>query len=375
MAKPNVVHIEGVLTITPSKITEPRQVRQVSANDPIGLDLFGQCLHVVLYYKKASQEDSGWLQAGWMKESLARALADQPMISGRLCRRLDIVDDDLDQQPPQHDQLEIVSNDSGVRLMEARIPTTLSEFLDSKTRQVAEAELVFWKDIDEQNPQFCPLFFVQVTNFECGGYSIGISCSLLLADLLFKEKCFLQKWAKIHNNITSQNNNAPKTPIFYLPNLKKDGFPVEGFFSSRPSKKNSGQTFIFKIGIAETSVAVDNTLALLCVEEAESKLSNKMASEFPLFLNHPNNAVQVEKCSKLHAATTLSPKPNLGITSEGLGWDDILGAEDVEFLAGNQPLHVSHWIGSISGGLVYCDHEGLFGGKIMVTIPKESTQI
>lgn len=160
MANSNAVHIEGVLTITPSKITEPRQVRQVSANDPIGLGLFGQCLHVVLYYK-SSQEDSGWLHAGWMKESLARALLDQPMISGRLRRRDIAGDDDLDQQI--HHELEIVSNDSGARLIEARIPITLSEFLDSKTRETAEAELVFWKDIDEQSPQFCPLFFVQVT--------------------------------------------------------------------------------------------------------------------------------------------------------------------------------------------------------------------
>lgn len=103
-----------------------------------------------------------------------------------------------------------------------------------------------------------------------------------------------------------------------------------------------------------------------------------MASEFPLFLNQPNNVVKVQKCSKLHETTALS----LGITSEG--WDD-LGAEDVEFLAGNQPLRVSHWIGSISGGLVLSipfsddgddhDHEGLRGGKIMVTIPIDKTQI
>lgn len=218
----------------------------------------------------------------------------------------------------------------------------------------------------------------QVTNFECGGYSIGISCSLLLADLLlFKENNFLQKWAKIHSNIMLvANNNVPKTPIFYLPNLKKDGRPVTGFNSSSPSK-NSGQTFIFKIG-AKSSVVDNTTLALLCVEEAERQLGNKMASEFPLLLNQPNNVVKVEKCSMLHEATTLNPKLiSLGITSEG--WDD-LGADDVEFLAGNQPLHVSHWIGSISGGLVlaipsFFDHEDLCGGKIMVTIPKENIQI
>lgn len=168
MAKSNVVHIEGVQTIPPSKVTEPRQVRRVLGsatsddNKVLSGGVFGQCLHVLLYYERASQEDSGWLHAGWMKESLSRALPDQPMISGRLRRRRDGVGLDDDQQQEHHVELEIVSNDSGVRLIEARISGTLSEFLDSKARQVAEAELVFWKDIDEQNPQFCPLFIVQV---------------------------------------------------------------------------------------------------------------------------------------------------------------------------------------------------------------------
>lgn len=217
-----------------------------------------------------------------------------------------------------------------------------------------------------------------MTNFECGGYSIGISCSLLLADLVFKGN-FLQKWAKIHNNIILSKNNVPQKPIFYLPDLKKDGRPVTG---SSPSK-NRGQTFIFNIAATESST-IDNTLALLCVEEAEGKLgSSKMASEFPFFMNESiGNVFKVEKCSKLQNETTgVNPKlSQLGITPEG--WDDI-GAEDVEFLDGNQPVHVSHWIGSVSGGLVWAIppflddgvHEGVTGGKILVTVPNVNAQV
>ncbi|KAK7850783.1 brassinosteroid-related acyltransferase 1 [Quercus suber] len=113
---------------------------------------------------------------------------------------------------------QIVSNDGGVRLIETQVAVTLSVFLELKEKEEAEAQLVFWNDIDEHDPQFSPLFYVQVTNFQYGGYSIGISCSILLADLMVKEK-FLTSWANIHNNILSSNNELKK-PFFYLPNLK-----------------------------------------------------------------------------------------------------------------------------------------------------------
>lgn len=120
----------------------------------------GGCLNILLYYNKASEEDSGWLHAGWIKESLGRALLEQPLFSGRLTRQTD------DDRVCDDKRLEIVSNDSGVRLVEARMPFTLSEFLDSKTRPEAEAELVYWRDVDGEDPKFCPLFYLQV-GFAC----------------------------------------------------------------------------------------------------------------------------------------------------------------------------------------------------------------
>jgi hypothetical protein len=56
----------------------------------------------------------------------------------------------------------MVSNDTGVRLVEAKITMTLQEFLGLEENEKAEAELVSWMDIDEQNPQFSPLLYVQV---------------------------------------------------------------------------------------------------------------------------------------------------------------------------------------------------------------------
>ena len=148
------VEIEAVQTVTPVKQTDPRQTRRVLATDPVGSGIFRRCLNIVVYYKVV-EEDSCWIVAGWFKESLGRVLADQPILGGRL---RGTSSEDIG-------ELEIVSNDSGVRLIEAKIPITLSQFLDHQSKEASEeseAQLVFWNDVDDQNPQFSPLFYLQV---------------------------------------------------------------------------------------------------------------------------------------------------------------------------------------------------------------------
>uniref|UniRef100_A0A2N9G387 Uncharacterized protein n=1 Tax=Fagus sylvatica TaxID=28930 RepID=A0A2N9G387_FAGSY len=60
------LNIEAVLTVTPSKMTDQqRWTRQVLATEPVGSGLFQSCLHVVHYFKNVTEEDSGWIFAGW----------------------------------------------------------------------------------------------------------------------------------------------------------------------------------------------------------------------------------------------------------------------------------------------------------------------
>lgn len=76
---------------------------------------------------------------------------DHPLLAGRVQKR-------------GITRLEIVSNDPGIRLLEAHYPTSLSEFLESNKNEHDddhEAQLVFWNEIDGQFPQFSPLFYVQ----------------------------------------------------------------------------------------------------------------------------------------------------------------------------------------------------------------------
>ncbi|XP_062073889.1 uncharacterized protein LOC133778082 [Humulus lupulus] len=383
---PSGLQIEALLSVSPSKFTEPRMVRRVSSSSSATeLDPLRGCLNLLLYYNQACEDDSGWLHAGWIKESLGRALLDQPLFCGRL-RLLQSTTTPTDHHDYEK-RLEIVSNDGGIRLIEARMPLTLSQFLDSKTKEEAETELVFWKDIDREYANFCPLFYLQVTNFECGGYSFGISCSLLLADLLFKEN-FLKRWAEIHNNMICSSNDvaSDKSPIFYLPAFKRDGSgssSVPNVFSTNSPSKKSGQTMIFNVKNSD-SEPPDNyyysSLALLCVEKAESKNcetnnnnnNNQMDLDyFSLFVTEPENNIKVEKCSKFGI---VKPKP-LSLESKNKitcsSWDEI-EAHKVEFRQGNPPRHVSNWIGSVSGQIVIAapfSENGISETKIIVTIP------
>ncbi|XWS49156.1 hypothetical protein CRYUN_Cryun13aG0139500 [Craigia yunnanensis] len=348
--------IEGIQSVTSMRITEPRQTRQVLAGELVGPGIFQRCLNMVQYYRKEKEEDSGWLVAGWIKESLGRALLEQPTICGRL------------RKGERNDgALEIVSNDCGIRLIEARIQMNLSEFLDLKQREEAEAQLVFWKDIDEQNPQFSPLFYVQVTNFQCGGYSIGISCSILLADLLLRTE-FLKTWANIHINIINKNNER-KLPLFYLPGFKNTTSSSPNIISST-SSKSSGKTMIFKINAESESLESEwcRKVALACLEEAENNLGSEMSVEFSLFVNESFEAIKVESCSK-HGI--LKPQLNINKEFTYAKWDD-LGANEVTFREGNKPVHVSYWFRSILGGIVIVIpslEKDAYRVNIIVTIP------
>ncbi|TYI15550.1 hypothetical protein ES332_A08G194000v1 [Gossypium tomentosum] len=349
--------IEAIQTVTPMRITEPRQTRQVLAGELVGPGIFQRCLNVVQYYMKEKEEDSGWLLAGWIKETLGRALHEQPMISGRL------------RKGERNDgELEIVSNDCGIRLIEARIQMNLSDFLDLKQREDAEAQLVFWKDIDEQNPQFSPLFYVQVTNFQCGGYSIGISCSILLADLLLMKE-FLKTWADIHNKVIINKNDEQKLPFFYLPGLKNTNGASLNIITSN-SSKNSAKTMIFQIHAETESPGSDwcRKMALACLEEAESNLGSVVGGEFSLFVNESFESIKVESCSK----QGMSKEAEMGILNRAK-WDD-LGANEVSFGDGNKPAHVSYWLRSTLGGLVIVipsPQEDKYTVNIIVTIPSK----
>ncbi|XP_009610046.1 10-deacetylbaccatin III 10-O-acetyltransferase-like [Nicotiana tomentosiformis] len=322
------LQIEAIQTVMPTKPTDPRLSRRVAIAENLGSGNLQRRFHIVLCYNKASEEDSGWLIAGWIKESLGKALVEKPLFAGRLKRKGE--NDDSE-------EFEIVSNDSGVRLVEATMPMDLAHFLDLiKEKKNAEAELVFWEDVNESNPQYSPLFYVQVTNFKCGRYSIGISCSLFLADP-YGMTSFLNRWSKIHNNVVS-SADMPKIPTFFLPNLRKTGCSPTLSLSSTTSKQIN-ETLIFKIPtkILNLRDNIHKNLAEKCVEEAEDKLGKKLASTFCLFVKETLEDVKVEIFSR----EGISPFGSItGLVSASL--DDLEG-ESIRFNEENKAVHFSCW--------------------------------
>lgn len=200
-----------------------------------------------------------------------------------------------------------------------------------------------------------------MTNFQCGGTAVGISCSVLLADLLFKEN-FLKKWANIHNLLLS-DKSLPVTPFYNFPHVEKKGSSLKSIFVSNPSKK-CGKTMIFNVTGGNVDSENDDALQF-CVEEAESKFG---VGKFFVKISNSCSGIKVENFRKEGLA-----KPKLSRIAEA-GWDDF-GAKEVEFREGNKPACVSCWVGLISGGLVMAmpssaAQEGASElVKVIVTVP------
>ncbi|XP_030471086.2 protein ECERIFERUM 26 [Syzygium oleosum] len=353
------VQYETIQSVTALKVTEPRLTQSILATDPAGTGIFQKCFNVILYYRARVEGETGWAFAGWIKESMGRALTEQPLLCGRLRRG----------EGGSGGELEIVSNDSGARIIEAKIGLTLDEFLGSGRRADGEAELVHWKDIDMQNPQFCPLFYIQVTNFLCGGYSIGISCSLLLADPISTIN-LIKRWATIHNDLNLiPGDNAPNKPIFYLSNIKRTGSPSTSLAPS-PSPKTV-QTLVFKADAIDAKAGgskLSEALALLCAEEAEKKLKHKMGSKFALLVKEESGNVKAESVEKSRAVQVKSEMAISEVTLESLG------LSGVAFRRGNEPALVSHWVASPDGFVMVApctDGDGVPGFNVFVTIPRE----
>ncbi|KAG5123254.1 hypothetical protein AAZX31_11G036700 [Glycine max] len=322
------LQIVTMMSVPPLKMTEPRAVRKVLVSEDNTRAIHG-CYQVVMYYENLKEKEHGWCLAGLIVESLARVLLDHPLLAGRLQRREDT-------------GFEIVANDSGIRLLEACYPTTLSHFLHLNEEQ---HHLVFWKEIDTQYPQFSPLFYVQVTNFECGGYSIGISCSLLLAEVFLVEN-FLGKWAEIHMNMSPQHEEI-QTPIFHHPRLKNpESLPPD--IISRTQRQNGVQSMVFTITTEDANFSMElwRELAMLCVKEAEQKLSTNLGSEFSLVVKESSEVAKVESCSMNEwSVEGMRVKHEMSASR----WEEF-GVYEVAFFEGNKPVQVSCWIDSVSDG-------------------------
>lgn len=335
----SMVQYEAFSSVVPLKPTFLRPSFRISTEKNLEPGILKRCFCMLLCYKKASSEDSGWIVAGWTKTSMGIALSERPTLAGRLRR----VEDG---------GLEIVSNDSGIRLVEAQIPMTLEDFIGLRNKEQVRKQLVYWKSINDQDTEFSPLMYIQVTNFKCGAYAMGISCSILLADP-FSMSSFLKRWGKIHMDLFNESQTQ-KLPLLYLPNFgTADSTPVYNPNYTTP-KETSEQTLIFKF----TNLTMDNEMqrivALSCIEKANRRLGNKVTSNFSLLVKDPSTGTfKIDTICVKDVISLESFKNFKGINSKDSSWADYINADDLSIAKGNKPSDCSSWISSpVEEGLV-----------------------
>ncbi|KAL1834761.1 hypothetical protein ACET3Z_004412 [Daucus carota] len=328
----SMVQYEAFSSVVPHKPTFPRPSFRISAEKDLEPGNLKRCFHMLLCYERTSSEDSGWIVAGWTKTSMAMALSDKPMLAGRL-------------RGVEDGGLEIVSNDSGIRLVEARIPITLSEFVKLRNKGEVRKQLVYWKSIDDQDSQFSPLMYIQVTNFKCGGYAIGISCSILLADP-FLMSSFLKKWSKIHMNLFSESQTQ-KLPLQYLPNFgKSDSTPVYDPNYATP-QATTEQTLIFKFANLTMDNEMQSIVAVSCIEKAHRRLGKEVTSDFSLLVKDPfNNVFKIVTIIVKDVISLESFENYTANHGEDCSWGDYVDAGGINIAKNNNPVDTVCWISS-----------------------------
>ncbi|XP_010919745.1 uncharacterized protein [Elaeis guineensis] len=370
MAAPNsnptpakLLHIDALQTVAPARMAKPGQSRRISVADPFRPEILQSYLQIILYYKKAREEESASVVAAWIKESLNVAVADEPLLAGRLWR-----DDEGD------GRWEIKFNDAGVRLVQASAEMTMAEFLGSKERDGREGQLAYWVDVDKENPRYSALFYIQVTEFQGDGYSIGISCSLLLADPLFLAR-FLKSWAQTHSQMLAQGQISTN-PLFHLGYFQRPGRPTHikstplDSISTNPAPTT---TMLFKVARARDQGSPSyNELAILCLMEATKRIEGKATSNFTLIVSDHAGDLKIESCS-----TEGLDQINKSFSGAfSVVWWDELGIEEMAFDQGNRPIHAFYRVVScVDEGHVIVmlpsDEEDSSDLMISTTIPKK----
>ncbi|KAI3676880.1 hypothetical protein L1987_86494 [Smallanthus sonchifolius] len=88
----------------------------------------------------------------------------------------------------------IKCNDSGVRVTEAKCHLSLDEWLESKDD--SRHKLLVSNQVLGPDLAFSPLVLIQLTDFKCGGKSLGMSWSHVLGDA-FSAVGFINLWAQV----------------------------------------------------------------------------------------------------------------------------------------------------------------------------------
>ncbi|WOL06103.1 hypothetical protein Cni_G14835 [Canna indica] len=356
MSAAKMLHVDAIQTATPGKVTAPGQARRISAAPgALRPELLQSRFQAVLYYSKASEKESPLDVAAWMKVSLSAALPDHPVLAGRLRR-----------DGEDGEGWEVKFNDSGVRLVQATAEVSMAELMNSGDVRDKESKLAYWEEVDMEMPNFSALFYIQVTQFEGDGYTIGISCSLLLADPLFLAN-FLKSWARTHAQMLAQGR-LTESPIFHLSYFERRDHPhhiKSTKLESNPtdSSSPSSSTMLFKVNRNLDAQSYD-AFATACLQETTERLGAKPVPNFYLMISDHATGLKIEPCA--------DASPRSSSRALDVAWWDQFGLDELVFAGTNKPLHVSCQVVSRVDGCLamVMIPEGQMECVVSVTLPK-----
>ncbi|XP_040376769.1 uncharacterized protein LOC102705051 [Oryza brachyantha] len=365
------VHIEAVQTAVPTRVVEPGRTRVVAvAAPPLPAEALQRRVRAVLYYRAgaaAAAAPCAWEDGVWVKESLSEALADHPEMAGRLRRRADR-------------SWEVKLNDTGVRLLQATVDAPLDEFLAAKDLARRELALAPWTDVNADDPDMCPPFFMQLTRFQGdGGYAVGVSCALLLADPLSLAR-FLQSWARTHTRMKAQSKAAAHPVVQYLAYFQRPetsrkrvrSVPIDSFAGD-----GAAETVLFRTGAAAPAPdGHHRALAAACVDQASRALGAARASRLSVVVVAPAagddglvGKATIETCTADDGPQAWSGTGGAGTSLEAVQWSE-LGLEEL-VLRDSKPVRVSCSIVTAGDeGLVVVMPDGAGSLLVTATLPK-----
>jgi len=405
---PMLIHVESLQTAVPMRMAGAGKSLPIAVSGPpLTAAELQRRFRAVLYYRGAGAEAEAAARerAAWVKESLCAALVDHPEMAGRLRRRGDGGNDDDDDGR----LWEVKLRDTGVRLVQASVEATMAEFLEARgvDRERKEAALALWTDVDVHEPDICaPLFMqaqssvtsnnysqvsevatrcnnifpvlilLQLTRFSDGGYAVGVSCSLLLADPLSLIG-FLKSWARKNAEMQAQSKHVAHPVIQYTHYIQspgaakrvKSGTSTLGIATTAADDSTTTTTTVL-FGAPDTT-SDHRALAAACVGMASKRLGGaKEPPRFTVMARDSSKGLHVQTCCGTvgYGDREACHGHGHGLAARVAQWSEA-GLEDLA-LEGSKPVHVSYSISSSADeGLVVVMPAGGAQLLISVTVP------
>lgn len=226
----------------------------------------------------------------------------------------------------------------------------------------------------------------QLTRFQGdGGYAVGVSCALVLADPLTLAR-FLLSWARTHARIRAQGKATPLPMAQYLAYFQRPettrkrvrSVPIDSFAGDGDG---DAETVLFRAGTAAAAAADGGhgdhrALAAACVDKASEALGKKdKVSRLSVVV--VDAAGGDDSLAGKTTIETCTASPGGGAAAgcaslEAVQWSE-LGLKEL-VLRDSKPVHVSCSIVTGGGGdeglIVVMPDDGAGSLLVMATLPK-----